>query len=119
MVVGRKHGTEGNPIGMRHSNPNLNTWEYQVKFSDALTATAYAANVIAEDLYSQEDKDGRHFAILQEITNHNWDGTVKQGRRFYRDPSRAALSLVVDKESLERRWHGLKSIKGREKIGPC
>jgi hypothetical protein len=72
-VVGRMHGRDGNPLGMRHSNPILDTREYQVEFPDVSTAT-YAANVIAENLYSQVDDEGRHFAILQEITDHKKDG---------------------------------------------
>ena len=36
----------------------------------------YAANVIAENLYSQVDDEGCHFAILQEITDHKKDGSA-------------------------------------------
>jgi hypothetical protein len=74
-VVGRKHGRDGNPLGMRYSNPILDTREYQVEFPDGSTAT-YAANVIAENLYAQVDDKGRHFAILQEITDHKKDGSA-------------------------------------------
>ncbi|KAI2491884.1 Reverse transcriptase (RNA-dependent DNA polymerase) [Fragilaria crotonensis] len=63
-VIGRMHGRDGNPLGMRHSNPILDTREYQVEFPDGSTAT-YAANVIAENLYSQVDDEGRHFAICK------------------------------------------------------
>ena len=63
-VVGRTHGRDGNPLGVRHSNPILDTQEYQVEFPDGSTAT-HTANVIAENLYSQVDEEGRHFAILQ------------------------------------------------------
>jgi len=45
-VVGRTHGRDGNPLGVRHSNPILDTREYQVEFPDGSTAT-YTANVIA------------------------------------------------------------------------
>jgi hypothetical protein len=49
-VVGQMHGRDGNPLGMRHSNPILDTREYQVEFPDGSTVT-YAANVIADNLY--------------------------------------------------------------------
>jgi hypothetical protein len=74
-VVGRTHGRDGNPLGVRHSNPILDTREYQVEFPDGSTAT-YTANVIAENLYSQVDEEGCHFAILQEITDHKRDGSA-------------------------------------------
>ena len=74
-VVGRKHGRDGNPLRMRHLNPNLDTQEHQIEFPDGSTAT-YAANVIAENLCLQVDDEGRHFAILQEITDHKKDGSA-------------------------------------------
>jgi hypothetical protein len=74
-VVGRKHGRDGNQLGMRHSNPILDTQEHQIEFPDGSTAT-YAANVIAENLCLQVDDEGRHFAILQEITDHKKDGSA-------------------------------------------
>ena len=74
-VVGRKHGRDGNPVGVRHTNPVLDTREYQVEFPDGSTAT-YAANVIAENLYAQVDEEGRHFTILDEITDHVKDGSA-------------------------------------------
>jgi hypothetical protein len=67
------YGKDGNPLGMRHSNPILDTREYRVEFPDGSTATC-AANVIDKNLCSQVDDKGRHFAIMQEITDHKKDG---------------------------------------------
>ncbi len=50
-VVGLKHGRDSNPLCMRHSNPILDTWKYQVEFLDNSNAT-YSANVIAKNIYS-------------------------------------------------------------------
>jgi hypothetical protein len=47
-VVGWTHGRDSNPLGVRHSNPILDTREYQVEFPDGSTET-YTANVIAEN----------------------------------------------------------------------
>jgi hypothetical protein len=74
-VVGQMHGRDGNPLGMRHSNPILDTRKFQVEFPDGSTVT-YAANVIAKSLYSRVDKEGCHFAILHEITDHKRDGSA-------------------------------------------
>jgi len=49
---------DGNPIGVRNNNPILDTREYEVEMPDGSTA-AYAANVIAENLFSQVDSEGR------------------------------------------------------------
>jgi hypothetical protein len=84
-VVGGMHGRDGNSLGMRHSNPILDTREYQVEFPDGSTA-AYAANVIAENLYSQVEDEGsplRHSA-RDHRPQERWIGTVK-GRRFHRE----------------------------------
>jgi hypothetical protein len=62
-VVGRKHGRDGNPLRMRHLNPNLDTREYQVEFPDGSTAT-YAANVIAENLYFAGGRRGPPYRHL-------------------------------------------------------
>ena len=39
-VTGRKRDVDGNPIGKRHSNPMLDTREYEVEFPDGATAVA-------------------------------------------------------------------------------
>jgi hypothetical protein len=48
-VVGRKHDTEGNPVGRSHTNPLLDTRVYEVGFPDGLT-NEYATNVIAKNM---------------------------------------------------------------------
>ena len=50
-VIKRARGQDGNPIGIRNSNPLLDTREYVVEFSDGSTAE-YGANIIAENLFS-------------------------------------------------------------------
>ena len=118
-VVGRMHGRDGNPLGMRHSNPILDTREYQVEFPDGSTAT-YAANVIAENLYSQVDEEGRHFAILQEITDHKRDGSAlskddgfienRHGQRRPKLTTRGWKLLVSWKDG-STDWIPLKDLK--------
>jgi hypothetical protein len=118
-VVGRMHGRDGNPLGMRHSNPILDTREYQVEFPDGSTAT-YAGNVIAENLYSQVDDEGRHFAILQEITDHKKDGSAlskddgfienRHGQRHPKLTTRGWKLLVSWKDG-STDWIPLKDLK--------
>jgi hypothetical protein len=56
-VTARKRDVHGNPIGVANNNPILNTRIYEVTFPDGHTAE-FAANVIAECLYSQIDSEG-------------------------------------------------------------
>jgi hypothetical protein len=74
-VIKRACGEDGNPIRKRNANPILDTREYEVEMPDGSVAE-YAANVIAENLYSQVDSEGRQFLILSEITDHSKDASA-------------------------------------------
>jgi hypothetical protein len=63
----------GRPIGVRHSNSMLDTCEYEVQYPDGSTQS-YLANVIAENLYCQVDAEGKQYAVMEEITDHEYDG---------------------------------------------
>ena len=47
----------------------MDTQQYIVKYGDR-TTKEYFANVIAENLYSQIDNEGRQHMIFREITDH-------------------------------------------------
>ena len=68
-VVCRKRDHDGRPIGKRHANPLLDTRLYEVEFPDG-TTKAVSANLIAENLLSQVDEEGRSYSILGEIVDH-------------------------------------------------
>ena len=57
VVVGRHRDHDGNTIEFQNKNPILNTAVYDVQFPDG-AMKQYAANTIAENLYSQVDIDG-------------------------------------------------------------
>jgi len=61
-VIRRRRDRNGRPIGIRNANPILDTREYDVLFPDGITQS-YSANVIAENLYSQVDTEGRSFSL--------------------------------------------------------
>ena len=54
-VKSRKRDANGNPVGRANSNPILDTRLYNVEFPDGHIA-AYAANVIAKNMYTQVDE---------------------------------------------------------------
>ena len=83
-VIKRARGEDGNPIGIRNTNPILDTREYEVELPDG-SITEYAANVIAENLYSQVDSEGRQYVYLSEIIDHEKDATaITKDQGFYR-----------------------------------
>ena len=74
-VLGRKRDGDGNPIGQYHPNPILDTTVHEVEFPDG-TIQEYAANVLADALYSQVDPDGNRWLLLEEIIDHEKDNTA-------------------------------------------
>jgi hypothetical protein len=74
-VIKRAKGKDGNPIGRRHTNPILDTREYEVQFQNQLT-TEYSPNMIAENICSQCDSDGREFQLFIKISDHKKDASA-------------------------------------------
>jgi hypothetical protein len=74
-VTGRKCDADGKPIGVRNTNPILDTREYKVEFPDGAT-DVFTVNMIAESMYSQVDGDGHSFTLMSEITDHKSNGTA-------------------------------------------
>jgi hypothetical protein len=60
---------EGNPIGRAHSNPLLDTREYEVEYADGERETL-TANILAENILAQVDEDGHRQLLLDEIVEH-------------------------------------------------
>lgn len=68
-VVKRCRNMDGIPTGTANDNPILDTREFIARFDDG-AEQAYSANIIAENLYSQVDSEGKHFAIMKDIIDH-------------------------------------------------
>ena len=68
-VIKRARGEDGKPIGTRHQNPSMDTRQYVVKMPDG-SVEVHFANIIAENIFSQVDSEGRSFSILKEINDH-------------------------------------------------
>jgi hypothetical protein len=88
-ATARSYDLNGKPIGKSHSNPILDTRQYEVKFPDG-SSDAFGANVIAESMYSQIDDEGHSFQILKEIIDHKSDGNaVSSDDGFTEEPDGA------------------------------
>ena len=68
-IIGRSKDEHGRPIGKRDPNPILDTRFYDVLYPDGSTESL-AANLIAENLYSQVDTEGNSYAIVKDIIGH-------------------------------------------------
>ena len=123
-VIKRARGQDGNPIGTRHSNPLLDTREYTVEFSDGSTAE-YTANVIAENIFSQVDSEGRQYMLLKEIVDHRKnasaipisDGfiTSKNGNRIPK-PTTKGWEILVEWKDSSTDWIPLKDLKASNPV---
>jgi hypothetical protein len=91
-VKSRKRDHDGKPIGSSNPNPLLDSREYLVCF-EVGTEETYAANLIAECLYSQIDDDGRRLQVMEEIVDH------EKNHSALRDPS---CRLRRDKQPVKR-----------------
>ena len=71
----RARDNDGKPVGTKHTNPLLDSREYECVFDDG-TLYRYTANVIAENIFAQCDDEGRRHAVLYKITDHKQDGNA-------------------------------------------
>ena len=118
IVCGCKRDEDGELIGQSHSNPILDTRLYEVVFEDG-RVEAYSANVIAEHIYEQIDKEGRAIAIMDEIVDQKKDHTAishenryftKNGRKYAKWTTRG-WSLCVRWKDGSTSWVPLKDLK--------
>jgi hypothetical protein len=72
-VIARKRDRDGKPVGKRNENPLLDTRVYEVQYPNGATAEI-TANLIAENIYSQVDQEGRSYSVLREIVDHRSNG---------------------------------------------
>jgi hypothetical protein len=72
-VKQRKRDSEGQPIGTANPNPILDTRVYTVEVPNGKIGE-YAANIIAEHMYSVTDTEGNHMLLLNAIVGHRKDG---------------------------------------------
>ena len=118
-VTQRVRAPGGSKKGKLHKNPMFDTPAYLVEFSDG-SVSKYTANIIAENIYSQVDQEGRSFAILREICGHKHDRTaIPKGEGFHtshngnRSPKKTTRGwkLQVLWKDGTTEWVSLKALK--------
>ena len=123
-VTKRLRGEDGRPIGRAHSQPILDTREYEVVFADGHTEE-YTANMIAENMFAQVDDEGRQMLLLKEICDFKKDGHAvpkeeaeilnSQGRKRYRRTT-AGWKLLVEWKDGSQDWIPLKELKNSNPV---
>ena len=118
-VLRRKRNHNGDAIGTRNPNPILDTRAYEVEFADGSLET-YHTNLIAENIYSQVDDEGRSFVLLSEIVDHRKEPTaiaiedayitLKSGQRRLK-PTTKGWKLEVAWKDGSTSWVLLKDLK--------
>ena len=118
-VFSRSKDKHGKVKGTYSKNPILHTKIYDIMFPDGATCQ-YAANIIAESMYSQVDSNGYHTLLLKEITNHkkssaalNIDDkyiTSKTGRKSLRKTTKGWDFLCLWRDGSST-WAPLKDLK--------
>ena len=68
-VIRRSRDNDGKLTGVASDNPITDSRIYDVMFDDG-TVKQYAANIIAENIYSQVDANGHHSLLLDEILDY-------------------------------------------------
>ena len=102
-----------------NKNPILDTRVYDVMFPDGAVCQ-YAANIIAENMYSQVDSNGQHTLLLKEITDHRkslmdvyiYENFVvsKTGRKILRNTTKGWDFLCLWKND-STTWAPLKDLE--------
>ena len=118
-VIRPSKDEDGKRIGTFSQNPILNTTVYDVMFPDG-TVTPYAANIIAENIYSQVDEDGLRYQLIDHIVGHRKDGKAvpmseaftisKNGNKICRQTIKGWEFKVLWKDGIES-WVPLRELK--------
>jgi Reverse transcriptase (RNA-dependent DNA polymerase) len=117
-VVQRKMDADGNPTGKGNTNPILDTREYKVEFPDG-EVLEYSANIIAENLYSQIDSEGRRYLLMESILDHKSDASAiskddeffeLKGRRVQKKTTKG-WKLCIQWRDGSTSWEPLATVK--------
>ena len=118
-VIGQSRDKEGKTIGTFNQNAILNTKVYDVMFPDG-SVSQYAANIIAENIYSQIDEDGYRYQLLECILDHQKDGRAvpksegyvvsKNGNKARKQTTKGWYFKVKWRDGTDT-WVALKDLK--------
>ena len=114
-VIRRSVDVYGNPIGQAHSNPLLDTREFDIELENG-EMEKILANKIAENLYSQLDDEGREILHFRGIVDHKSDGsavTKDNGLDARGKPKKTTRGwkILVEWKDETTTWIDMKDVK--------
>lgn len=117
-VRNRKRYHDGTVRGHAHKNPVLDTRTYEVEFPDGQVAE-YAANVIAQNMFSQCDAEGNQYLLMKEIVDWRKDDTavekvdmyVGSGSNRHKRKTTKGWQLQVEWKDGTTSWERLADLK--------
>jgi hypothetical protein len=74
-VVRRKRNMDDTVRGRANANSMLDTGTYEIEFPDG-RIDEYTSSIIAENMYSQCDIEGRQYNLMEGIVDHKTDGNA-------------------------------------------
>jgi hypothetical protein len=98
-----KHNADNSLMGKRNTNPILDTRKYDVQFPDGSIGT-FAANIIAENLYSQVDPEGRSHTIFRDSTNHRCSDKVTVNHTYVNNNGEIVPHMTTAGWEMEVQW---------------
>ena len=118
-VLKRARTNSGAAVGTKHADPMYDTRMYVLLMADG-TERELQHNIIAENMFSQADSEGRQYMLLAEITDHKRlkdavsieDGTIKSknGNVHKKKTTKGWKFLCQWKDGSED-WVPLKDLK--------
>ena len=119
-VKQRTIGSDGKAMGRYDPNPILNSIIYDVEFPDG-QVKEYAANILAENMFSQVDSQGHSTLLIDQIIDHRKDPSkavpmedkhivTKTGQKRMRKTTQGWDLLIAWKDGTES-WVKLAELK--------
>ena len=118
-VLHQKRDQEGNPVGLAHWNPALDTHVYEVCFPDGRTEEL-VANDIGEAVYAQCDVNGDQYILLDGIMDYHKDPSnavarndqvmVIDGKKIFKCSTRG-WELCCEWKDGSTSWQKLSDLK--------
>jgi Reverse transcriptase (RNA-dependent DNA polymerase) len=115
----RVQDVDGNPVGTAHPNPLLDSRMYEIEYNDG-HVEELTANVIAENLISQVDEEGRRQMMMDYIMDHRMtheaisrsEGTYTNAYRVERRKATTrGWEFLVEWRDGSSDWVSLKDLK--------
>jgi hypothetical protein len=103
-VMERKRAHDGSSIGRRNKNPLLDSRIHIVKFPDGEMKDA-VYNILAENIFSQVDKDGNQYRLLGGIIGNRRNGNaVDKEDQMHISGKRKVKKKTLSGWALEVEW---------------